>query len=111
MKTINTIITILLLHHISLSTTVTTTTIAFAQEQVEQPNSPPPPPPPPPLPQQVKPLCRNTHTIFSESTKGWKVDTSPKETFAITADGLQMNLTPPKYYQRLIHALTSNAYG
>ena len=109
MKTINTIITILLLHYISLSPTVTTTTIAFAQqEQVEQPNSPPPPPP---LPQQVKPLCRNTHTIFSESTKGWKVDTSPKETFAITADGLQMNLTPPKYYQRLIHALTSNVHG
>ena len=102
MKTINTIITILLLHYISLSTTVTTTTIAFAQQEQ---------PPPLPLPPQVKPLCRNTHTIFSESTNGWKVDTSPIETFAITPDGLQMNLAPPKYYQRLIHALTSNAYG
>ncbi|KAG2218254.1 hypothetical protein INT45_006255 [Circinella minor] len=110
MKTINTIITILLLHYISLSTTVTTTTIAFAQqEQGEQPTSPQSPPLP--LPPQVKPLCRNTHTIFSESTKGWKVDTSPIETFAITPDGLQMNLAPPKYYQRLIHALTTLPYN
>lgn len=43
-----------------------------------------------------KPKCRNTHTVFSENTDGWKADSSPKDTFKKTSNGLEMRLLKPQ---------------
>ncbi|KAI9319912.1 concanavalin A-like lectin/glucanase domain-containing protein [Dichotomocladium elegans] len=61
--------------------------------------------------QTIKTKCRNIHSVFSESTHGWKAETSPPETFSITSEGLQMNLVPPITYERLIHKATTLPYN
>lgn len=53
--------------------------------------------------EEKKMTCRNTHTVFSENTDGWKAYGSPKGTFELTSDGLEMRLLKPeKPVERLI---------
>ncbi|KAL1931050.1 hypothetical protein VTP01DRAFT_10187 [Rhizomucor pusillus] len=62
--------------------------------------------------EEKKMTCRNTHTVFSENTDGWKAYGSPKGTFELTSDGLEMRLLKPeKPVERLIDKETELPYN